>query len=235
MTIIERMKTLYNDGKGFKQNELAAAVGCSTRTVGSWFTRPANPPADKLTAISDFLGVSVMWLLTGDDTLIGQEHYSNINHSIVKSANSKMEATIPREFDDFSKEMLRVFKGLTNEKKVAALSVLYEMEKSGPRVVPETPQGLIEFENLSTPKKTFLIEWIKRELQPIETLNKKTHDSFLRNLYSADVKDGTDHYVTIGEFSGAMVYCGFDIATTAEGRNYFNVSEKSPAIKNKKK
>ena len=57
---------LMKEGK-IKQVELARAVGCSKGTVFAWIKRDTLPQADYALKIADRLGVSVRYLVTGED------------------------------------------------------------------------------------------------------------------------------------------------------------------------
>ena len=46
---------------------LAHKLSIAPSTVTSWKTRGSDPPAKYIVAIADFLGVSPLWLLTGED------------------------------------------------------------------------------------------------------------------------------------------------------------------------
>lgn len=67
MEIIERiLKTL--DEKDKLAVELCRLLDIQQSTFSSWKTRKKNPPAEYLKTIADFLGVSLDYLITGEDT-----------------------------------------------------------------------------------------------------------------------------------------------------------------------
>ena len=45
---------------------LATSLNIAPSTVASWKTRGSDPPAKYIVAIASFLGVSPLWLLTGE-------------------------------------------------------------------------------------------------------------------------------------------------------------------------
>lgn len=68
MEIIERiLKTL--DEKNKLAVELCRLLGIQQSTFSSWKTRKKNPPAEYLKTIADFLGVSLDYLITGEDAM----------------------------------------------------------------------------------------------------------------------------------------------------------------------
>lgn len=66
MTISQRIfEELKRQKK--KQKELAEYTGISESAVSDWKKKGTNPAAENLSAIADFLNVSVNYLLTGED------------------------------------------------------------------------------------------------------------------------------------------------------------------------
>ena len=66
MEIIERIyKTLGEQGK--KAYELCVKLDISTSTMSTWKARTNDPPAKYMKTIADFLGVSLDYLLTGQE------------------------------------------------------------------------------------------------------------------------------------------------------------------------
>ena len=66
MTINERVfRLLYESHR--TQKELADFCGIHDRNIGSWKARGSDPPARLVCKIAEFFGVSVVWLLTGED------------------------------------------------------------------------------------------------------------------------------------------------------------------------
>ena len=65
MEIIERItETLEKTDK--KATDLCDRLGIRTSTMSTWKTRNSDPPAKYIKPIADFLGVSVHYLLTGE-------------------------------------------------------------------------------------------------------------------------------------------------------------------------
>jgi transcriptional regulator with XRE-family HTH domain len=66
MTINERLFMLMEQ-QGKKQTHLARYLGAGKNAVSEWKLRETCPPADKIMGICSFLGVSVEYLLTGEE------------------------------------------------------------------------------------------------------------------------------------------------------------------------
>ncbi|SIS77478.1 helix-turn-helix domain-containing protein [Phaeovulum vinaykumarii] len=54
------------EAAGLSQSELAARLGVRARTLASWENDTAEPRANRLQMLSGMLGVSLVWLLTGE-------------------------------------------------------------------------------------------------------------------------------------------------------------------------
>ncbi len=66
MEIIERVtETLEKTDK--KATELCDYLGIRPSTMSTWKTRNSDPPAKYIKPIADFMGVSVHYLLTGEE------------------------------------------------------------------------------------------------------------------------------------------------------------------------
>lgn len=66
MTISQRIFDELKKQKK-KQKELAEYTGISESAVSDWKKKGTNPAAENLSAIADFLNVSVSYLLTGEE------------------------------------------------------------------------------------------------------------------------------------------------------------------------
>ena len=70
MTISQRIFALLKM-KHLSQKDLAEYTGLSPAAISGWKKRNTSPSCDNLLQICDFLGVSVMYLLTGREEQIG--------------------------------------------------------------------------------------------------------------------------------------------------------------------
>lgn len=66
-TFVDRIDALLKERNQGRQ-ELADGIGITTSAISSWKKRNSIPLADTVLSISDFLNVSVRFLLTGKDT-----------------------------------------------------------------------------------------------------------------------------------------------------------------------
>lgn len=64
MTINERIFKLLEDS-GTSQKRFAQETGISEKTISGWKTRKSNPPAELLSSIADYFGVSLDYLIAG--------------------------------------------------------------------------------------------------------------------------------------------------------------------------
>lgn len=64
MTISQRIFKILEE-KHLSQKELARYAGLSPAAISSWKSKNTSPSSEKLVKISEFLGVSVYFLLTG--------------------------------------------------------------------------------------------------------------------------------------------------------------------------
>ena len=74
MSIIERIIILLDSG-GLKRADLARYIGKSTGQISMWEKRNTNPPSELLPQISEFLGVSVDYLL-GKETSSTKDEFT---------------------------------------------------------------------------------------------------------------------------------------------------------------
>lgn len=89
MTISQRMFKLMDD-KRLTQRELSKKLDIAQSTISSWKNNNTSPPTELLLSISEFLGVSIEYLLSGqeserqkrDETIV--ENQSNVfNNDLV--------------------------------------------------------------------------------------------------------------------------------------------------------
>lgn len=104
MTICERMfKTM--EEKNLKAAALCRVLGVGTNITTGWKQRNTDPPAKYLTQISEFLGCSVEYLLTGQET---------------------EKAPVPG-ISENGREMLELFELLTEREQLLLIGRLQEM------------------------------------------------------------------------------------------------------------
>lgn len=86
------------------------------------------------------------------------------------------------------------------------------------------------FDELSSERQNFLLDWIERNLLPIQSFNNKHTSYGLKQWISED-----NEYFTNGEFKGAMLKAGYKVQDKSALNWVFNVSEKSPIIQRRMK
>ncbi len=105
MSIIERIYYLL-DKTGKKNAHLAEYLDVSSGQISTWKRRGSDIPAKYIIPISEFFGVSVMYLLTGQD----EEPY------VKKEEMPKLFGVKGNQVEhDLSEEELKALRLLTNE------------------------------------------------------------------------------------------------------------------------
>ena len=120
MEIIERItETLEKRDK--KATDLCDRLGIRTSTMSTWKTRNSDPPAKYIKPIADFLGVSVHYLLTGEEaparTLTTAEEDELLELYRALSENKKFEFI--GELKGFLKAYTESQKYLDKEKRLS--------------------------------------------------------------------------------------------------------------------
>lgn len=92
MTISQRIFSIMSEKK-LKQKDLAEYVGISTSAISDWKKKNTNPSAENLSAIADFLSVSLKFLLTGEES----------SESILISDDIKELISYYNALDEYSK------------------------------------------------------------------------------------------------------------------------------------
>ena len=65
--ITQRILSLLEE-KSLTATDLCRAIGINTSTMTNWKNRGTDPPAKMIIPICEFLGCSIEYLLTGEDT-----------------------------------------------------------------------------------------------------------------------------------------------------------------------
>ena len=107
MTICQRMFKLF-DEKGKRPADLCKFIGISTSVTSGWKARNTDPPAKFILQISDFLGVTTEYLLTGE----GPETYSDLKKEILDKASA---TGISAELTEEEHELLDFYRKLPSE------------------------------------------------------------------------------------------------------------------------
>lgn len=84
MTICERMFDLIEKTKGKSAAGLCKEIGVGTSQTSSWKQRNTDPPAKYLTQICEYLGVSLEYLLTGEEKQQGDDGLSKAEEWVIE-------------------------------------------------------------------------------------------------------------------------------------------------------
>lgn len=106
MTISQRIFSIL-ESKHLSQKDLAKYAGLSPAAISGWKSKNTSPSADKLVKISEFLGVSTYYLLTG------MEETETGSFGLIRDSASGFQ-TVPNETEE---ELLRLFRLLPDIEK----------------------------------------------------------------------------------------------------------------------
>lgn len=143
MTISQRVFAELKKQKK-KQKDLAEYIGISTSAVSDWKKKGTNPSAENISAIADFLEISIDYLLTGE------EHHNNANiaHSAIGAFGNHSHGTVTMNTDltatemkskpnsnpeqnmsDITKEIIKISESLPMKEQVRLLNMIYDFEE----------------------------------------------------------------------------------------------------------
>ena len=128
MTINERMFALLSERR-VSQKQFASSVGINPRNVSSWQTRGTAPPANVICKIAEFFGVSVEWLLSGEE----HPHSSYVNNGSVSGNLGPHTGTIivrnggERVLSEECSELVRVYESLDVRQRIQLLKCAFEI------------------------------------------------------------------------------------------------------------
>ena len=128
MTIYERMFALLSERR-VSQKQFASSVGINPRNVSSWQTRGTDPPANVICKIAEFFGVSVEWLLSGEE----HPHSSYVNNGSVSGNLGPHTGTIivrnggERVLSEECSELVRVYESLDVRQRIQLLKCAFEI------------------------------------------------------------------------------------------------------------
>lgn len=118
--------------QGRIQNDLAEFVGVKPNTVSDWLNKGSSPKLEHLCRISEFLGVSLDFLVMGKEFV--QNTANNINNSSIVQGNHARTLIVangkaePRELSDQEVELLRIYNSLDVKKQTNLLTHAFELE-----------------------------------------------------------------------------------------------------------
>ena len=86
--IIDRILEIARE-KNITQADIARHINKGTAQVTSWKQRNCNPPAELIEPIAELLGVSVQWIMTGNENEISEEEQKILQLYKNLSSNGK--------------------------------------------------------------------------------------------------------------------------------------------------
>ncbi len=136
MEINERIFFLLEQ-EGKKASALAAYLNIKPSSITSWKNEGSYPSSKYIQKISEFLNVSVNYLITGEE----DSKYANeniLNSAIVHGNNSKAingdnfeinKNTGINPLSEQQKELIRIYNSLSVRKQIELMSLAYKMEE----------------------------------------------------------------------------------------------------------
>lgn len=91
------------DKCGLKDSDVAKGAGITKSTFSDWKAGRYTPKQDKMQKISDYLGVSVDYLMTGEEKKGGEKYY--LNEETAQVAQEIFENKELRALFDVQKDM----------------------------------------------------------------------------------------------------------------------------------
>lgn len=126
MTISERIFETMRI-KNIKQKDLSKSIDIPTATISTWNTRNTSPPAEKIIEIADCLGVSVYYLLTGEEQNTVNINGSSNNTNIGENAVMNVPYST---LDKHDKEILEEYNKLSLKNKAKVINLITELEEN---------------------------------------------------------------------------------------------------------
>lgn len=112
MNINQRVQGLLDNSK-LTQKELSKYISVASSTLNNWIKLGRSIPSEYIIPICEFFGVTVDYLLTGNEN----------------SQNIKPEIKAEQAISDTSKELLEVFESLPMRERVKLLNIVYNFEE----------------------------------------------------------------------------------------------------------
>lgn len=108
----ERFVKLY-ESKGLKPSDVAKGTDLSSTVFSEWKKGKSQPNAEKLLKIAKFLGVSMEYLMTGEEPDLSQKDTNDISKKLEETLSlleSNQEALMfdGKAMDDTTRELLRI-------------------------------------------------------------------------------------------------------------------------------
>ncbi|MGN0677861.1 MAG: helix-turn-helix transcriptional regulator [Ruminococcus sp.] len=129
MNFNQRIAYLLKEKK-CSQADLAKSVGVKPNTVSDWINKGTSPKVEHIYAIAQYFDVSIDYLF------YGKENSNSILNSNIGAIGTNSSGTVnihsddqKSEFDEISKEITRIIKGLPLKERSRLLTLIYEFEE----------------------------------------------------------------------------------------------------------
>lgn len=119
------------ESKSISAYKMSKDTGISDRLIGYWKKGEKLPSAENLMIISNYFGVSIDYLLTGEDRIaqnVSQSAITTGNHSTSTVNIGSQEAHSQQE-DETVREITRILNGLPLKERTKLLSMIYDFEE----------------------------------------------------------------------------------------------------------
>lgn len=105
------------------QKDLSEATGISTSTISAWNKRGTTPSADVIYPIAKFLGLTLEYLLIGEETTVNNSIYTG---DITGNYNANITMANTDNYTEFEKEISSVLSGLSFRERTELMTMIYK-------------------------------------------------------------------------------------------------------------
>lgn len=120
------------ESKSISAYKMSKDTGISDRLIGYWKKSEKLPSAENLMIISNYFGVSIDYLLTGEnrkESNISQSAITTGDHS-TSTVNIGSQETHSQQEDETVQEITRILNGLPLKERTKLLSMIYDFEEN---------------------------------------------------------------------------------------------------------
>lgn len=120
------------ESKSISAYKMSKDTGISDRLIGYWKKGEKLPSAENLMIISNYFGVSIDYLLTGEnrkESNISQSAITTGDHS-TSTVNIGSQETHSQQEDETVQEITRILNGLPLKERTKLLSMIYDFEEN---------------------------------------------------------------------------------------------------------
>lgn len=120
------------ESKSNSAYKMSKDTGISDQLIGYWKKGEKLPSAENLMIISNYFGVSIDYLLTGEnrkESNISQSAITTGDHS-TSTVNIGSQETHSQQEDETVQEITRILNGLPLKERTKLLSMIYDFEEN---------------------------------------------------------------------------------------------------------